>query len=103
MIKNKKKQVSMARTTDLAEFYRLQNIAIQKEKSSESHGITKTEKAKLRGVLGYVDQKKPITSAGAYTREALGLDEPETKKAEESGHNDATPIGQVPGIFTEVS
>ena len=64
-------------SADFAQFYKQQKEAIYKEKKSEQYGLTKTERLKLRRLLGYSGDenspKKSVEFAGAFTRQALKL------------------------------
>ena len=95
-------------SADFAKFYKLQSETIIKEQNSEIYGLTKNERSKLRRLFGYAggeEKSKSIKSAGAFTRQALQLENNfkeapnEAQKKEEDG---GLRMGDVPRIFTEV-
>ena len=110
-------------SADLAHFYNLQRETIAKAQNSESYGLTKAERLKLRRVLGYEgDNAKSMKVAGAFTRRALNLQENENEQSnneknennrQNNANNDDHParnqhgasrsMGDVPRIFSEVS
>ena len=96
-------------SADFAKFYKLQSETIIKEQNSEIYGLTKNERSKLRRLFGYAggeEKSKSIKSAGAFTRQALQLENNfkeapnEAQKKEEDG---GLRMGDVPRIFTEVN
>lgn len=115
-------------SADLAHFYNLQRETIAKAQNSESYGLTKAERLKLRRVLGYEgDNAKSMKVAGAFTRRALNLQENENEQSNNeknennrqnnNANNDdhhhpaarnqhggaSRSMGDVPRIFSEVS
>ena len=103
-------------SADLAHFYNLQKETIAKAQNSESYGLTKVERVKLRRVLGYEGENaKSMKVAGAFTRRALNLQENENEQPGDganNNNNDEPPqknqrgasrsMGNVPRIFSEV-
>ena len=99
-------------SADLAHFYNLQKETIAKAQNSESYGLTKVERVKLRRVLGYEGENaKSMKVAGAFTRRALNLQENENEQPDGANNNDdpaqnqrgaSRSMGNVPRIFSEV-
>ena len=101
-------------SADLAHFYNLQKETIAKAQNSESYGLTKVERVKLRRVLGYEGENaKSMKVAGAFTRRALNLQENENEQPDDGANNNDEPaqknqrgasrsMGNVPRIFSEV-
>ena len=79
----------------------LQEKALREEIKTERYGITNSERAKLKKLLGYRGGEKKYERSGWYTREALGLEKSGSKDEEEN--NERTPgFGELPTIFTQV-
>ena len=79
----------------------LQEKALREEIKTERYGITKSERAKLKKLLGYRGGEKKYEESGWYTREALRLEKSGSKDEEEN--NERTPgFGELPTIFTRV-
>ena len=104
--KEREEKIMSVTSADFAKFYKLQSETIIKEQNSEIYGLTKNERSKLRRLFGYAGgEEKSIKSAGAFTRQALQLENNfkeapnEAQKKEEDG---GLRMGDVPRIFTEV-
>ena len=108
-------------SADFTRFYKQQREAIDKEKKTEHYGLTKTERLKLRRLLGYSSSetslnKKSVEIAGAFTRQALKLNSEDDEDDENNNNNindgekndeknensGEQRMGDVPRLFTKV-
>ena len=72
----------------------LQEKALRREMKTEKYGITRTERAYFRKLLGYEaadsEERKNVSTAGGYTIEALNLHQRQERSAEEENQTDVT-------------